>query len=90
MGGIEELKNVMIYSVKKPYLPVRSCKLLHFMGISIGQRMEIRETSGLPIPMVPRLHQSNGHIKRNESIVVSFPSSFVGFGVDGRCKVNPR
>ena len=25
--------------------------------------MEICETSGLPIPMVPRLHQSNGYIK---------------------------
>ena len=27
-------------------------------------RMEICENLGLPIPMVPRLHQSNGHIKR--------------------------
>ena len=26
--------------------------------------MEICETSGLPIPMVPRLHQSNGYIER--------------------------
>ena len=26
--------------------------------------MEICEISGLPIPMVPRLHQSNGYIKR--------------------------
>ena len=26
--------------------------------------MEICETSALPIPMVPRLHQSNGYIKR--------------------------
>ena len=26
--------------------------------------MEICETSDLPIPMVPRLHQSNGYIKR--------------------------
>ena len=27
--------------------------------------MEICEISALPIPMVPRLHQSNGYIKRN-------------------------
>ena len=31
----------------------------------MGPRMEICETSGLPIPMVPHLHQSNGYIKRN-------------------------
>ena len=34
------------------------------MGGSIGPRMEICGTSALPIPMVPRLHQSNGYIKR--------------------------
>ena len=34
------------------------------LGGSIGSRMEICETSALPIPMVPRLHQSNGYIKR--------------------------
>ena len=34
------------------------------MGVSIGPRMEICETSGVPIPMVPCLHQSNGYIKR--------------------------
>ena len=39
-------------------------KLPLFMGVSIGPRMEICETSGLPIPMVLRLHQSNGYIKR--------------------------
>ena len=47
-----------------PYLPLRSRKLPRFMGCSIGHRMEIFETSTLPIPMVPRLHQSNGYIKR--------------------------
>ena len=31
---------------------------------SIGHRMEICENSTLPIPMVPRLYQSNGYIKR--------------------------
>ena len=34
------------------------------MGGSIGSRMEISKTSGLPIPMVPHLHQSNGYFKR--------------------------
>ena len=35
-----------------------------FHGGNAGLRMEICGTSGLPIPMVPRLHQSNGYIKR--------------------------
>ena len=43
---------------------MRICKLALFMGGSIGPRMEIREILGLPIPMVPCLHQSNGYIKR--------------------------
>ena len=34
------------------------------MGGSTGSTKEICETSGLPIPMVPRLHQCNGYIKR--------------------------
>ena len=34
------------------------------MGGSIGSRMEICENLGLPIPMKPRLHQSNGYIKK--------------------------
>ena len=34
------------------------------MGGSLGPRMEICEILGLSIPMVPRLHQSNGYIKR--------------------------
>ena len=46
-----------------PYLPVRNRQLTHFMGGSIGPRMEICENSGLPILMVPRWHQSNGYIK---------------------------
>ena len=48
-----------------PYLPVRVRKLPNFMGVSIGPRMEICENSGLPIPMVAHLHQSNRYIKRN-------------------------
>ena len=39
-------------------------KLPPVMGGSIGSMEEICETSGLPKPMVPRLHQCNGYIKR--------------------------
>ena len=46
------------------YLSLRAPKVPRFMGGSIGRRMEICEISALPIPMVPRLHQRNGHIKR--------------------------
>ena len=34
-----------------------------FHGGSIGPRMEIIEISGLPIPMVPRLHHCNGYMQ---------------------------
>ena len=47
-----------------PYLPVRGRKLPRDMGGNIGSREEICETSSLPIPMVPRLHQCNIYIKR--------------------------
>ena len=50
--------------MEKPHPLVRVCKLPRFMDGSIGPRMEICQTSCLPIPMVPRLHQSNGYIKR--------------------------
>ena len=43
---------------------MRGRKLPHFIGDSIGPRMEICGSSGLPIPMVPRLHQSNGDMRR--------------------------
>ena len=43
---------------------MRVYKVLHLMGGSIGPRMEICEPSGLPTPIVPRLHQSNDYIKR--------------------------
>ena len=42
---------------------MRDRKLPREMGGSIGSRMEICETSTLPSPMVPRLHQSNGYMK---------------------------
>ena len=40
-------------------------KLHRFMGGSIRSGIEISETSGQPIHMVPCLHQSNLYIKRN-------------------------
>ena len=43
---------------------MRGHKLPHFMGGSIGTGMEICETSGLPIPVVPRFHKRNVSIKR--------------------------
>ena len=45
-------------------VPVQGRKLPRFTGGSIEPRMEICETLGLPIPMVPHLLQSNGYIKR--------------------------
>ena len=62
--GHKKSKNGLANSVQTPYLPLRRNKLPHFMGGSRGPRMEICETSALPIPIVPRLHQSNGYIKR--------------------------
>ena len=50
--------------MQKPYIPVRGRKLSGFMGGSKRPRLEIGETSGLPIPMVPRFHQSNGFLKK--------------------------
>ena len=62
--GHEKFKIVSPYLVQIPYLPLRGSKVPRFMGGSIGSRMEICETSALTIPMVPRLHQSNGYMKR--------------------------
>ena len=62
--GHGEFKNVLPQSVQIPYLPLRGSKVPRFMGGSIGPRMEICETSALPIYMISRLHQSNGYIKR--------------------------
>ena len=62
--GHEELKNLIPRLVQIPYLPERCRKLPRIMGVSVGSRKEICEFSGLLIPMVPRLHQSNGYMKR--------------------------
>ena len=57
--GHGEFKNVLPQSVQIPYLPVRGRKLPRFIGGIIEPRMEVCETSALPIPIVPHLHQSN-------------------------------
>ena len=62
--GHGEFENVLPQSVQIPYLPLRGSKVPRFMGGSIGPRMEICETSALPIYMISLLHQSNGYIKR--------------------------
>ena len=43
---------------------MRGYQLPRVIGGSTGSTKEVCETSGLPIPMVPRLHQCNGYIKR--------------------------
>ena len=62
--GHGELKTVLPLSVQIAYIPVRDRKVSRFMGGSIGPRMEICGSLGLPIPMVPHFCQNNGHIKR--------------------------
>ena len=47
-----------------PFLPVRGRELPRFMVGNIVPRMDMYETSTLPSPMVPHLHQGNGYIKR--------------------------
>ena len=62
--GHGEVQIVSPKSVQTPYLPLRGSKVPRFMGSIMGQRMEICETSALRMPIVPRLHQSNGFMKR--------------------------
>ena len=62
--GDGEFKNVLPQLVHKLYLPVWGRKLPRFMRSSIGPGMEICENSGLPISMVPCLHQKIAYIKR--------------------------
>ena len=50
--------------MENPHLPVWACKLLQFTERSIGPTMEICVNSGLPIVVVPCLHQTNVYIKR--------------------------
>ena len=62
--GHGESKNVLSQSLHISYLPLRGSKVPRFMRGSILPRFEICEISALPIPMVQRLHQSNGYMKR--------------------------
>ena len=62
--GHGESKNVLPYSVQIPYLSLCGSIVPRFMGGSIGPRMEICETSALPILVVPHLHECKGYIKR--------------------------
>ena len=60
-----EHKNIVIGLVQKGYKLLRGFKLPAIMCRHIGPRMQISETSGLPIAMVPCLHETNTYIKRN-------------------------
>ena len=50
--------------MQKPLLPVRDCKRPRLMWASIVPRTEICGNPGLPLAIVPCLHQSNVYIKR--------------------------
>ena len=50
--------------MQKPHRPVRVNKLSRVLHRRIGQAIEIFETSGIPIAMVPCLHQCNVYIVR--------------------------
>ena len=62
--GVAEPKTVNLESVRTTYKLVRACKPSVFMQRGIVQTIEISVNLGLPISMVPCLHQSNLHIKR--------------------------
>ena len=50
-------------SVQKAHIAVQACKEPCFMQHCIGPTVQICGNSGLPIPMVPCLHQCNVYIK---------------------------
>ena len=50
--------------MQKPHLPVRDFKEPILKQVSIWPRMEICGRPGLPLAMVPFLHQSNVYVKR--------------------------
>ena len=56
--GYREPKNVILESLQRGYLRVRSCKLPGLMQRRIRPTMEICGKSGLPFSMEPCLHQS--------------------------------
>ena len=58
-------KNVFLFFyVQKAHFAVRTCKEPRFMQPRIGPTVQLCRNSGLPIAMVPCLHQSNVYIKR--------------------------
>ena len=63
-NGLGDPKNANPESVQKAYRRVQTCKLPVFMQRGISPTKEIYINSGLPIAMVPCLHQSNVYIKR--------------------------
>ena len=63
--GYGQSKNVFLLSVQKRHLPVRDCKRPHLKKASIGPRTKFYGNPGVPLAMVPCLHQSNVYIKRN-------------------------
>ena len=59
-----EPTNTILWLVQEGYKPLPDFKLSAFMYHHIGQTMQISEMSGLPIAMVPCLHQNILYIKR--------------------------
>ena len=62
--GEGDPKNINLWLVQEAYLPVGAIKLAGFMQRRIGPIIEICGNSGLPIVMLPCLHQSSSYIKR--------------------------
>ena len=62
--GYGQSKNVFLLSVQKRHLPVWDCKRPRLKKASIGLRTKFYGNPGLPLAMVPCLHQSNVYIKR--------------------------
>ena len=62
--GYGETRNVFLWMVQNPLLPVRAVKLLRLKGVGTGPRTETSLNCGGPIAMVPCLHQGNIYIKR--------------------------
>ena len=67
--------------VRKPYRPVRAYKLHSFVQRRIGPTMDFWGNSGVPIVMVPCLHQDNIYIKRKLRVWRAQKCDFVS-----RCK----
>ena len=75
--GCGEPKNVISYSVKKPYLRLRAAKLRILKQCRIWPTLEICGSSGPPIPMVPCLHQINVYIKRKLRVLGTQKCNFL-------------